>query len=137
LRKKAIQYGVAERVRFVGQRSDVARLLIAADIFCQPNTVGEPFGISFIEALHAQLPVVTTDLGAAREIVDDTCGLLVPPDDAHALALAVGRLIQEPDLRKQLGSAGPARASELCNPGVQMDQFQAALSGVIRQRQDN
>jgi glycosyltransferase involved in cell wall biosynthesis len=52
---------ISERVRFVGQRSDVPRLLAAADIFCQPNSGPEPFGIVFVEALYAGLPVVASD----------------------------------------------------------------------------
>jgi glycosyltransferase involved in cell wall biosynthesis len=49
-------------------RSDVARLLAAADIHCQPNIGPEPFGITFIEALYAGLPLVTTSIGGAIEM---------------------------------------------------------------------
>jgi len=55
------------RVRFVGERLDVARILAAADIFCQPNIEAEPFGIVFIEALYAGLPVVASASGGALE----------------------------------------------------------------------
>ena len=61
--------------------TDVPRLLAAADIHCQPNISPEPFGIAFIEALAAGLPVVTSAIGGAIEIVDDTCGRLVPASD--------------------------------------------------------
>jgi len=60
LEEQAQKMGIAERVRFLGQRADVPRLLAAADIHCQPNTGPEPFGIAFVEALYAGLPVVTT-----------------------------------------------------------------------------
>jgi glycosyltransferase involved in cell wall biosynthesis len=133
LKQKAISLGISERVRFLDQRSDVARLLSASDIFCQPNTTGEPFGIVFIEALHAQLPVVTTDIGGAREIVDESCGVLVPPGDARSLAAALRTLIQEPTLRTRLGNAGPARASALCNPVMQTNRFREQVNSFIRQ----
>jgi glycosyltransferase involved in cell wall biosynthesis len=129
--------GIGERVRFLEQRSDVGKLLAAADIFCQPNTGPEPFGLAFIEALQAQLPVVTTALGGACEIVDDSCGVLLPPGDAHTLAAALRRLIQERALRIKLGLAGPARAMALCDPAAQMTRFHEALSGVLAQRQEN
>ena len=57
------------------QRDDVPRLLAAADIFCQPNLGPEPFGIGFVEALSAGLPVITTATGGALEIVDGDCGI--------------------------------------------------------------
>jgi glycosyltransferase involved in cell wall biosynthesis len=114
LRQTAVGLGIADRVRFLGQRSDVPHLLAAADIHCQPNTGPEPFGIAFVEALYAGLPVVTTALGGALEIVDDTCGTLVPPDSPSDLADVLARLIREPGLRQRLGAGGYPRAAALC-----------------------
>jgi glycosyltransferase involved in cell wall biosynthesis len=116
LRARAVRLGIAGRVRFLGQRSDVPRLLVAADVYCQPNTRPESFGISFVEALYAGLPVVTTALGGALEIVDDGCGALVPPGDAAALAATLHRLLERPEERWRLGQAGPLRAADLCDP---------------------
>jgi glycosyltransferase involved in cell wall biosynthesis len=65
LQAEARALGIADRFRFLGQRSDVPHLLAAADIHCQPNTGPEPFGIAFVEALYAGLPVVSTRLGGA------------------------------------------------------------------------
>jgi glycosyltransferase involved in cell wall biosynthesis len=126
--------GVADRVRFAGQREDVPRLLAAADIFCQPNTRPEPFGIAFVEALLAGLPVVTTDLGGAREIVDDSCGVRVPAGDARALAQALRRLMEEPRLRERLGRAGPARARQLCDPARQLGLLRETFERLARGR---
>lgn len=119
--------GIADRIRFIGQRSDVPRLLAAADIHCQPNLGPEPFGIAFIEALYAGRPVVSTRLGGAAEIVDDSCGLLVPPGDAEALSEALARLIDDPDLRARLGAAGPARARALCDPSQALARLETLL----------
>src|SRR5207244_2005466 len=73
LKAAAVANGVADRVRFLGQRSDVPRLMAAADVYCQPNTGPEPFGLSFVEALYAGLPVVTSGFGGASEIVTGEC----------------------------------------------------------------
>jgi glycosyltransferase involved in cell wall biosynthesis len=135
LKKLALQLGIAERVRFVGARNDVDNLLAAADIFCQPNTVGEPFGISFIEALYAGLPVVTCDIGASPEIIDETCGIRVPNDNVELLAQQLQRLIQNPNLRSQLGRGGRGRAEHLCDPVKQLRQFQGAINSLAHQRQ--
>ncbi|WP_232293086.1 glycosyltransferase family 4 protein [Stigmatella aurantiaca] len=117
LEAQATELGIRGRVRFLGQRSDVPRLLRAADIHCQPNLGPEPFGIAFIEALQARLPVVTTAMGGPLEIIDGSCGVLVAPRP-EPLAEALRRLIEAPEERRRLGAAGPARARELCEPSV-------------------
>lgn len=109
--------GIRERVRFLGQRSDVPRLLATGDIHCQPNTGPEPFGLAFIEALYAGLPVVATAMGGPLETIDTTCGVLVPPEPGP-LAQALQRLIQDGEERRRLGAAGPSRAVALCEPSA-------------------
>ncbi len=118
---------LASRVRMLGQRSDVPRLMASADVYCQPNAEPEPFGIVFIEALHAGLPVVASDSGGAAEIVDAGCGVLVPAGDATALAQALRNLVRNPGLRRKLGAAGPARALALCDPAARLQEFREAL----------
>ena len=130
LQQLAATLGVAERVRWLGQRPDVPRLLQAADIFCQPNTGPEPFGIVFVEALYAGLPVVATALGGALEIVDETCGILTPPDDADALATAVQSLLDAPERRQQYAAPAQTRARELCEPQAQLKRLTAILNGL-------
>jgi len=128
LQQKAIELGIGDRVRFLGQRSDVPSLLAAADIFSQPNTGAESFGIVFIEALAAGLPVITTALGGPREIVNESCGFLVPPGDAHLLAASLRRLIDSSELRSKLGQHGPQRARELCDPLGRIPELYDTLS---------
>jgi glycosyltransferase involved in cell wall biosynthesis len=123
LKRTSMQLGINDRVRFVGQRSDVGRLLLAADIFCQPNSEPEAFGIVFIEALYAGLPIVTTAMGGALEIVDNSCGVLVEAGDVSALSQALAKLVREPQMRRQLGGRGPARALTLCEPVRQLSQL--------------
>jgi glycosyltransferase involved in cell wall biosynthesis len=86
-----------------------------------------------VEALHAGLPVVTTALGGALEIVDDTCGVVVPPGNPNALAEALRRLIQDVNLRTALGTAGRSHARELCDPVAQMGRLKDSLAGVVRE----
>jgi glycosyltransferase involved in cell wall biosynthesis len=124
LRTHAEALGITHRLRFLGERSDVARLLAAADIHCQPNTGAEPFGIAFVEALAAGLPVVTTDLGGAREIVDASCGMLIPVGDVGQLADSLHRLIADPVLRVTLGHGGPVQAKQLCDPARQLARLE-------------
>jgi glycosyltransferase involved in cell wall biosynthesis len=132
LERRASDLGVGDRVCLLGERPDVHDLLAASDVFCQPNTTPDSFGISFIEALYAGLPIVTSGIGGALEIVDETCGLLVPPGDVGALRSALAQLLLEPDLRMRLGSRGPARAAALCDPEQQIARLRAAVASVAR-----
>jgi glycosyltransferase involved in cell wall biosynthesis len=116
LEAQAAAASIADRVRFLGQRADVPQLLAAADVHCQPNISPEPLGLAFIEALNAGLPVVSTRMGGAAEIVTERCGVLVDPGDATALADVLRRLIADPLERARLGEAGPARAAVLSDP---------------------
>jgi glycosyltransferase involved in cell wall biosynthesis len=114
-------------VKFFGQRSDVAELLAAADIFCQPSLQPEPFGLVFIEALWAGLPVVTTRMGGAVEIVDESCGMLAEPGNVASLAEGLERLIKSPELRARLGRSAAPRAQQISDPETQMRKLRDAL----------
>jgi glycosyltransferase involved in cell wall biosynthesis len=128
LGETARRLGVAERVRFLGDRRDVRRLLAAADIHCQVNLRPEPFGIAYIEALAAGLPVIAADAGGAAEIVDRTCGVLAPVGDVDAVAAALDRLIADRPLRARLAAAAPGRARELCEPRRQIRRLADVLA---------
>ncbi len=131
LKDQANKLGIAGRIQFLGHQEDVFRLFIAADIYCQPNTAPEPFGISFVEALYAGLPVVTTEIGGAKEVVDRTCGDLIPPGDPEALSVALSRLIKDSTERRKLSVYGPKRAQALCDPGRQLNKLHAVLSELV------
>jgi glycosyltransferase involved in cell wall biosynthesis len=105
----------------------VPQLLAGADVFCQPNRAPESFGITFVEALWAGLPVITTSIGGGAEIIDDSCGLLVEPGNTTQLARSLRSLIESPELRARLACAGPQRARELCDPAAQMKQMSEFL----------
>ena len=120
LKAQAAELGIADRVVFAGQASNVAEILRAADIFCQPNEAAEGFGITFVEAMAAGLPVVATRLGALPEIVTDREGFLLEPGDPHSLAGSLRFLIENSEHRRTIGQNGPARAKLLCDPGTEI-----------------
>jgi glycosyltransferase involved in cell wall biosynthesis len=128
LRARAAALGIADRVEFLGDRSDIPSLLADADIYCQPNVAPDAFGLSLIEAMAAGLPVVTSALGGATEIVDETCGVLVAPRDSAALASQLSALLENRAHRERLGANGPERARVLCDPATQMPRIAAILN---------
>lgn len=124
--------GIASRVRFLRDQVNVPDLLGAADIHCQPNTAPEPFGIVFVEALYAGLPVVTSDAGGAAEIVTPDCGVLLPMGDDGALRGTLQSLVNNPQMRATLGAAGRPRALQLCDPAVQIARLETVLGQAVR-----
>ena len=78
----------------------------AADIFCCPSIWQEPFGMVNVEAMATGLPVVATRMGGIPEIFENGGALLVPPNNAAAIADAIERLIANPEERRRIGEAG-------------------------------
>ncbi len=130
LQKLASEYGIRDRVTFLGQRSDIPTLMRAADIYCQGNRGPEGFSLAFLEASYCHIPVVTTDLGGASEMVDAQTGILVPPsEDVTNLSVALQDLIADPGRRAALGTAAHAKAVRLCSPEQQLRRLHHLLAG--------
>jgi len=107
-RRLAEQLGIAERVHFRGYRADPEPALAASQLFVL-STHSEAFPRSVLEAMRAGLPVVASDAGGVREAVEhETTGLLVPPEDPHALAMSLDTLLTDSSLRARFGAAGRA-----------------------------
>lgn len=101
---------VNDRIDWSGHCEDVPERMARADVGVFPSVCRESFGLTILEAFSRRLPVVTTNNGAQREIVEDgRSGLLVPPADADALAAALRRLIADADLRRSMGDEGYRR----------------------------
>ena len=132
LAREASALRITARVKFLGERRDVHRLMAAADVFCQMNETPEPFGVVFAEALLSRLPVVTADLGGAPEIVSSDCGFAVPGGDSVAATRALAMLLRDPALRLRLGAAGPAHAAARCAPQVVLPRLLQALKSLNR-----
>jgi glycosyltransferase involved in cell wall biosynthesis len=99
---------LGESVRLAGAvpRAEIDQWLRTADIFCLPSTY-EGFPLAILEAMGQGLPVVATTVAGVPEAVDDGhTGLLVPPEDAPALAAALGRLLRDPELGRGMGRRG-------------------------------
>ncbi len=102
-------------VDFVGRVSydDLPRYYASADIFCSPATGAESFGIVLLEAMAGGKPVIASDIEGFRGVMTDgEHGLLVPKKDSDALADALKKLAQDPELRAKLGGQGNRTAED-------------------------
>jgi glycosyltransferase involved in cell wall biosynthesis len=120
--------GVSDRVRLLGMRRDVPELLGQLDLFAFATTPDEGQGIALVEAMAAGVPVVASDVGACREVLDDgALGLLVPPRDPGALADAIERIRAEP----VAAAACAERARRKAFEAFDVERMAAAYADVL------
>jgi glycosyltransferase involved in cell wall biosynthesis len=109
LEYQARSLGIADRVLFLGYRTDVPELLSACDLFVLPSLF-EGLPLSILEAMAAGRPVICSKAGGTDEaITDGETGLLVPPENPEELARAINRLLVNSALAQQVASAAKAR----------------------------
>jgi lipopolysaccharide heptosyltransferase II len=105
--------GMGEAVEWLGIRQDLPALIASMDLALAPSIYPESFGRSVIEAQAVGRPVVASRAGALSELVEDgVSGLLVPPNDPHALAGAIERFIQDGALRARCATEARRRVEE-------------------------
>ncbi len=93
-------------------QENIKQLYASADIFVLPS-FKETFGIVFLEAMHYGLPIITTNVSAMPELIEEgKNGFLVPLADSQALAEAISTLIENLDLSKQMGEAGRKKVAD-------------------------
>ena len=114
LRAAMLETGLGHRVTLLGavDQQRLAELYAKADIFVM-SSLYEGYGMVLGEAMARGLPIVCTTGGAAAETAPDTAAIKVPPGDQAALTAAIGRLIDEPDLRARMADAAWAAAQGL------------------------
>ena len=102
------------RVEFTGFVHDVQAAIDQLQIVVHASTVGEPFGQVVIEGMAAGRPVIATNGGGIPEIVvDQVTGLLVPMNDARALAVGIASLLRNPAEARAMGDRGRRRVKDL------------------------
>ncbi len=129
LRALARRVGVEERVRFKGWMGpeQLAQELADASVLAVPSLWPEPFGIVGIEAFSAGRPAVASATGGIVDwLKDEVCGIAVAPGDVDALAFALGRLLDDPQLQQTMGLAGRELVAERFSAQRHVDTLLAA-----------
>jgi len=134
LRAQAAALGLEGRVRFEGVRSDVATVLAESDIFVLSSR-WEGLPVTAVEAMAAARPVVLTDVGGCRDLVEHGVnGMLVPPGDPQALAEALSTLAGAAALRRRLGLAARALARRDLGMAAFATRHEALYAELLRAR---
>lgn len=113
LQQQARALGIAERMRFVGLRSDVDSFMALADVVVVPSVWQEPAGLVVLEGMASAKPIVASRVGGIPEYLDSSSGIFVAPNAPEQIAAAVIRLLDSPDLAREMGQAGRRRV-EAC-----------------------
>jgi len=130
------QLGLVERVRFVGQQSNVPEWLAAMDLFVLPSD-WEGMSNALLEAMAVGLPVVATAVGGTPEVVvDGVTGLLVPPRDPEALAEAIIALLQDRERAEAMGRTGQERVERYFTVERMVQKTEALYEELIGEKME-
>lgn len=127
-------FRLGDRVRFLGHREDVPRLLAAADLLVLPSRY-EGLPNVVLEAMRFGKPVVATSApGTTELVVDGETGLLVPVGRPPDLAQAIRRIIDDPELARRLGDAGRSRVAAEFRADRMIERFAALYESLAREK---
>ncbi|HEX4805839.1 MAG TPA: glycosyltransferase [Conexibacter sp.] len=127
----AAELGVAERLLVTGWTADARRWLPTFDAFALPS-LWEGMPLVILEAMHAGLPVVASDVGSVAEAVaDGETGFVVAPGDEAALRERLGRLLRDPALRARMGARARAVAAERFTAAAMARRYEAVYADVL------
>ncbi len=131
LERARTEYLLRRRLKYIGFRADVERVLAAADVVVCPSRF-EGYGVVNVEAMASGKPVVSTNNGGPREtLVDGATGYLCPPGDVAAFAGRIITLLRDPALRARLGAAGRARVEQQFSAQGNAQRFMAVVTALL------
>ena len=117
---------------WLGDR-DIPAMYASSDVVVVPSVWGEPFGLTALEAMSCEVPVIASRAGGLTETVaDGENGLLFEPGDHEELAAKIGLLLDDPGLGSRLGREGRRRVLERFSWKKIIDRYEEILPEVIR-----
>ena len=124
--------GIGGSVRVAGNQADVLPWLHALDLFALPSYANEGVPQALVQAMLCGLPCVTTGVGSIGEAaVNGETALVVAPQDAEALAQALRRLIDAPELRQRLGAAARLRCESAFGIERMLDRMEDVFRNAV------
>lgn len=124
--------GISERVVFLGEIEDVPALLKKATVGLMVPSRNEGLSNSILEYFAARLPVIATDCGGNRELIESSrAGILVPVRSPNAVAEACAALLADPDRAQRLGDAGRRKVEKEHHPDIVLNQFEQLYENIV------
>lgn len=124
------EHRICGAITFIGSLPLVEDVLVGADLFLLPSE-SESFGLSALEALSCQVPVIASNAGGLPEVVDDgVTGFLLPVGDVEGMAAAAVRLLGDEDMRRRFGAEGRRQAVERFSQDAVVARYRALYEKV-------
>lgn len=131
LRREIMELNLEDHVSWAGRRTDIPAVMAALDV-CVITSLAENLPMVALEAMAAGVPVVATSVGGIPEcVIHEKTGFLVPPKKIDALADALIALLNNPEKRRQIGTAGRAHVAENFLAPKQVSLIEKAFQRVI------
>lgn len=135
LRDAAAALGLGEDIRFLGFRPDIAEVEAAFDVAVLPSVGCDASSASLKEAMALGVPVIASDIGGARSIIDSgVTGIVVPPGDPAALASALRSLVGDPDAALAMAARARAEVARRFSIAKLADETLAAYTAALEGR---
>jgi N-acetyl-alpha-D-glucosaminyl L-malate synthase BshA len=124
------EHRLCHAVTFIGSLPLIEEVLVGADLFLLPSQT-ESFGLSALEAMSCEVPVIASAAGGLLEVVDDgVTGFLRPPGDVEGMAEAALTLLGDEETRQAFGAAGRRRAVECFSQDAVVARYRAIYERV-------
>ncbi|HSA99980.1 MAG TPA: glycosyltransferase family 4 protein [Anaerolineales bacterium] len=125
---------LSDKIHLLGDRPDVADLMVNADIFVMPSR-SEGMPMALLEAMGSGLPVIATRVGGLGEVVQDhSQGILVPAEDSQELAKAILELLRDPALRSRMGRNARQRIEERYTTERMCRHYEQVITDLYREK---
>ncbi len=123
--------GIHDRVHFMGNVKDVHEVLCNSDLFLLPSE-DESFGLAALEAMSCEVPVVASDVGGLKELIDNGVdGYLVNVGDVETLAQRATKILGNPELQKKLGQNARKKVLENYTPNLVVPKYEELYNEVL------
>lgn len=133
LEQLARRLNLSNRIYFTGNLKDVSKPLAAIDVFAMPAVWREGFGLSIVEAMACQKPVIVTNIWALNTLIQNRVnGILVEPRNVEDLAHAIRLILKDLALKEKIGKAGQETAQKRFSLDRMVQEVETVYEEVLR-----
>lgn len=130
MHSKAESLNISQHIHFAGAQTDVENILQDIDCYLSPSlTEGMP--MSILEAMASNLPIIATEVGSLGEVLDEGCGILIPPGEVAALAEAMSDIIERQGEAKEMANRARTRIESHYSAAQQSDRYAEIYHSVV------